>query len=56
MLNPNGQAVSVWEAEQSVPYAYDTTAKMWVGYDDVISVVDKVHKYCNCVLIMVLFP
>ena len=47
MLTPNGQAVSVWESEQSVPYAYDTTSKMWVGYEDTTSVANKVKYFEN---------
>ena len=45
MLTPNGQAVGAWQAEQMVPYAYDTTTNMWVGYDNIDSVASKVSSH-----------
>ena len=44
MLTPFGQAVRVWEAEQSAPYAFDEANLTWVGYDSIYSVATKVMR------------
>ena len=44
MLGTNGSAVRIWQQEQMAPYAYNSATKLWVGYDDVDSVAEKVSN------------
>ncbi len=43
LLSPSGGGTYGWQADQSVPYAYNVNTKLWVGYDDQTSVVAKVR-------------
>lgn len=38
-----GDAVREWHTEHAAPYAYSVERAIWVGYDDVQSITEKVN-------------
>lgn len=41
----SGKVKRVFDIQGQVPYAYNSTTLYWVGYDDPVSVANKVGDY-----------